>query len=253
MDILNSTVLITGGATGIGFALAKALLANGNTVIICARSANNLTTAEQTAPGIKTYRCDISSPEQTQNMLAAIKHDGYNINVLVNNAGVISPLDLLQDHETAAQNMAQEMAINALAPISLVHQLLPDLLQQKNAAIINIGSPAGIIAIAQTPGYSISKSALHAYTQVLRYHLKDSSVKVMEIFPPSVATKMSEMNGRPDMACDIFAQKLLRAIAKGKPEVWIGEANIVRVMVKLPGYFAFNLINKMVPLIKRQR
>jgi uncharacterized oxidoreductase len=250
MNLNNSTILITGGATGIGLSLAKALTLMGNTVIICARTQENLDTAKVSVPALITYTCDISNSDEVDAMLASITSEGYEIDGLINNAAMISPLNLLCSHTKTVTSIRRDVCINIMGVIELTHKLLPLFQKKQTGFIINISSPAGVIPIAQTPGYSLTKAALHSYTQTLRYHYQSSPIRIIEVFPPSVATQMSAMNGRKDMDCDLFAQQALKKIACGKSEIWIGESYFVRLFAKLPRFLSFNLINRMVPLIK---
>jgi len=249
MEIIDSTVLITGGATGIGLSLAKELIHKGNTVIVCARTEENLAAAKREASELITYTCDISDSVQVDALLISIESDGYELDVLINNAAIISPLNLLDSHSVNIQSIKNDLLINVMGMVELTHRLLPKFQENNKGIVINIGSPAGVIPIAQTPGYSLSKAAFHSFTQTLRYHYKTSPIRIIEVFPPSVATQMAAGNGRKDMSCDLFAHKVLKKIGKGKSEVWIGESYIVRFFAKLPRVFAFNLINKMVPLV----
>ena len=248
MKIKNKTILITGGASGIGLAFAEVLSDMGNTVLICGRSEGKLKEAKRLLPNINIYIADLSLEASRLQLFQNIQSDGYDVDILINNAGILSPQDFENVEGESFKRIRDEIETNLIAPVELVNFFLKNAILKKESAIINVSSPAGVIPIAQTPGYSLSKSGLHSFTQTLRYQLKNTNVKVIEVFPPSVETKMAEHNGRKNMDCIQFAKKAVSKIEKGKHEVWIGEAYVVRLFSKLPRIFSFNLINAMVPI-----
>jgi uncharacterized oxidoreductase len=95
MNISNNTILITGGGSGIGLALAKEFLKHGNVVIICGRNANKLTKAKQQNPHLHTLACDVSDEKSISEMIKAIRKDYPNLNMLINNAGVMHIHDVV--------------------------------------------------------------------------------------------------------------------------------------------------------------
>ncbi len=254
MQLSNNTVLITGGATGIGLALARAFIAEGSKVIACARTQANLDSARADTPELITYCCDVADTEQRQQMLQQIQDDGHTINVLVNNAGVLSPQDVTSQQHKANELIQREISINLSAPVALTLELLPQLQQQAKrfqAYVINISSPAGFLAIAQTPGYSLTKAGLHSFSQSLRYQLQQTGdkVKVVEVLPPTVETKMSQYANQETVSPEAFIAKLMVKLAKDPEEAWVGQSRLIRFMVKLPRRLSYKLINSAVPLI----
>lgn len=248
MKMKGKTLLITGGASGIGLALAQVFVEKGNTVLICGRSEEKLQSVKALHPTVHVYHADVSVEQSRRALFDRIKNDEHDVDVLINNAGILAPQDLQHTEGQAFEQIRAEVATNLLAPIDFTEWFLKTALAKQEAAIINIGSPAGVIPIAQTPGYSLTKSALHSFTQTLRYQLRDTAVKVIEVFPPSVDTKMAEHSGRKKLGCVSFAKKAIAKIEAGKSEVWVGEAYSVRVFAKLPRRFGFNFINSMVPV-----
>ena len=117
MQLHGNTILITGGATGIGLAFAKRFAALGNEVIVCGRRDATLEEARTEVPGLQTRRCDLARPEEREALFAWVKDNFPNFNILVNNAGIQRRLSLLE--EETWEHTAQESAINLEAPIHL--------------------------------------------------------------------------------------------------------------------------------------
>lgn len=250
MQLSENTILITGGATGIGLAMASAFIKLGNKVIICARSPEHLDNAAQKLPGLVCYRCDVSDKLQRQAMLAAMAGAGLQPNILINNAAIMATYPLAGISSEDLVSIKTDIAVNLLAPIELVAELMPVISKQPAPLIINMNSPAGIVAVAQVPIYSATKAALHSYTLSLRHHLKDSGVRVVEVFPPGVDTPMTANTARKQISAQSFVSQLLRALEKGGDEIWIGEARAVRWLARFSRRGLFQLINRQLPITK---
>lgn len=251
MKLTGKTILITGGATGIGLGLAEALLERSNQVVICALTQSDVDYAKQQLPHLQGFVCDICVPEQIDALLDQIEAAGLELDVLINNAGILSTPDLLNRPLESIDLLKRDINVFVFAMIDLTQKVLARYFTNQQGLIINVGSPAGVIPVAQMPGYSLSKAAVHSYSQSLRYQLADTAIKVVEVFPPSVDTQISKTNGRKDISPREFAQLALKEIESDKAEVWIGDSKIVRWFTKLPRMFAFNTINRAVPLIRQ--
>lgn len=185
MHITGNTILITGGGSGIGRALAEALHAKGNTVIIAGRREHVLDEVTQANPGMESMLLDI----QDKADIAAFAREAVTrfpaLNVVINNAGIMKPeqqLDLAIAEETIATNL--------LGPIRLTAALLPHLLAQPHASVVTVSSGLAFVPLAATPTYSATKAAIHSWSMALRHQLKDTSVEVVEIAPPYVQTEL---------------------------------------------------------------
>ncbi|KQQ78166.1 oxidoreductase [Xanthomonas sp. Leaf131] len=226
MNLTSNTILITGGATGIGFALARALAEQGNTVIICGRSAAALRQAKDTLPALITQVCDITDIASRRALVDWLQAHHPHCNVLINNAGVQRHRDFTGSD--AAVDLDQEIAINLTAPIHLIAELLPLLKQQAHAAIINVSSGLAFSPMADVPVYCASKAALHSFTLSLRHQLKQSTVRVIEIAPPIVdtglggGTRSAGTATRNMMSAEQFATEAITQLEAGKHEVLIG-------------------------------
>ena len=188
MKTTGQTILITGGASGIGLALAEKFLSAGNTVAICGRRADKLAEAKGKHPALITKACDIAEASGREELRAWAGRELPKLNVLVNNAGIQQRIAMREppDWET----LRAELAINLDAPIHLAALFIPRFLGLKEAAIVNVTSGLSFSPLANVPVYSATKAALRSFTLSLRHQLAGTSVEVVEIIPPAVDTDL---------------------------------------------------------------
>lgn len=189
MKITNNTILITGGGSGIGRGLAEAFHALGNQVIISGRGKKALDETIAANPGMKSLTVDITDPTSLPSFAAQLAKEHSSLNMLINNAGIMRPENLLAQREDLADAEAM-VTTNLLGPIRLTAALLPLLQKQTSATVMNVSSGLAFVPLAMTPTYCATKAAIHSYTQSLRYQLKETAVEVLELIPPYVATKL---------------------------------------------------------------
>lgn len=215
MKTNGNVILITGGATGIGFALAEKFVKLGNKVIICGRRENKLAEASVKLPGIYTIKCDISKEADREALAKRIERDFKDLNILINNAGIQRKIDLKVGIEEFLKNDHNEIDINLKSQIYLAVRFTPTLAKQKESAIINISSGLGFVPMVMFPIYSATKAAIHSFTMSLRQQLKDTPVKVFEVIPPTVYD--TELKGKPIPKTDysISAADMADAVIKG--------------------------------------
>lgn len=191
MKPTGNTILITGGGSGIGRGLAEAFHAKGNTVLIAARGRARLDEVATANPGIGTYTVDMADAESVRALAKTAVRDHPELNVLVNMAGVMVAEELLGHAAQAVADAEATIATNLLGPIRLTAALLPHLLTRPDATILNVSSGLAFVPRASHPTYCATKAAIHSYTQSLRYQLRGTSVRVVEIVPPYVATELT--------------------------------------------------------------
>lgn len=189
MNMTGNTILITGGGSGIGRALAEALHARGNRVIVSGRRADALAEVAAANPGIATATLDVSDAADIQRFAEAIVRDHPSLNVVIHNAGIMIAEQLAAPGFTLDTAEAT-IATNLLGPIRLNAALLPHLLRQPKATVATVSSGLAFVPLAATPTYSATKAAIHSFTQSLRHQLRDTNVDVIEIAPPAVATDL---------------------------------------------------------------
>ncbi len=190
MDMSGNTILITGGGTGIGRGLAEAFHASGNSVIVAGRRPEPLAEVVATNPGMASAVVDVADRDGIRAFSERLLHDHPALNVLINNAGMMAIEDVLAEAIDLSACEAT-IAINLLGPIRLTAALLPHLRRRPAATVVNVTSGLAFVPRADTPTYGATKAAMHSYSQSLRFLLRDSSVQVIELAPPLVATDLT--------------------------------------------------------------
>jgi len=188
MQMTRNAILITGGSSGIGRALAEAFHKLGNQVIIAGQRKALLDSVTAANPGMKSAVLDVQDSAKLNDFTAQIAEAFPSLNVLIN-AGIMRPenLDRMPPDLTAAEAIIET---NLLAPIRLTASLLPLLKKQLRSTIMMVSSGLAFLPMAMTPTYCATKAAIHSYTQSLRYQLKDTAVEVLKLVPPYVATEL---------------------------------------------------------------
>jgi uncharacterized oxidoreductase len=189
MILTGNTILITGGGSGIGRGLAEAFHALGNKVIIAGRRQSVLDQTTEANPGMASAVLDIEDPAAIRAFAARITSQHPDLNVLINNAGIAKPENLLSQGNESGDTEAM-ITTNILGPIRLITALLPHLQKQPRATILNVSSGLAFVPLPSAPTYSATKAALHSYTESLRVQLRDTPVQVIEIIPPYVQTEL---------------------------------------------------------------
>lgn len=228
MRISNNTVLITGGATGIGFALAEKFTSLGNKVVICGRRENKLSEAKAKLPGIEAIRCNIANSGDREMLYDRISAEFPETNLLVNNAGIQRRIDFTKGMEDLLNN-EDEIDINLKAQVHLSALFVPFLMKKESAAIINVSSGLGFVPLSMFPVYSATKAALHSFSISLRHQLRNTRVKVFEIVPPTVHD--TELKGNPiekadwSLSAKEVADATLNGIESDSYEIGIGASS----------------------------
>lgn len=225
----RTTVIVTGGSSGIGLATAKLCAARGYDVAIVGRSADKLAAAEKelrsltTAPGqrIETRSADLSEFEQARAAIDSLVEAGFGPDILINSAGVIVPGEFctmpLEDYEANIHNGYWSVVYPCRAAV-------PYMIARKRGHIVNVSSVAGYLGIYGYSGYSAAKFAVMGFTEALRFELKPEGVSVHIVCPPDTDTPALafERTLRPPetdaIAGNIKAippEKVAAAIAKG--------------------------------------
>lgn len=195
MNLFGNTILITGGASGIGRGLAEAFHALGNRVVIAGRGKEALDETTAANPGMKSLQLDITDPAAVRAFAAQVAAEFPSLNVLINNAGIMRAEKLTNQQPDLADAEAI-VATNLLGPIRLTAALLPLLQKQPQSAIMNVSSGLAFLPLTLTPTYCATKAAIHSYCLSLRNQLRETNTEVLELIPPYVATDL--MDGASD-------------------------------------------------------
>jgi uncharacterized oxidoreductase len=225
LQLKSNTILITGGGSGIGLALAEHFLQAGNEVILCGRQESKLHQIQRKYSQLKVHTkvCDLAVESERRKLFDWCAQNFPQLNVLINNAGIQRryAVDKLESWSLSRE----EIAINLEAPIHLCNLFIPALQKQANPVIANVTSGLSFFPLAANPIYSATKAALHSFTLSLRHQLTlaKSPIEVIEIIPPAVNTDLGGV-GLHDFGVPLaeFAQSVMKDLGNGSQEICYG-------------------------------
>lgn len=220
MQMTGNTILITGGGSGIGRALAEKFSALGNKVIITGRDARRLDNVVASNPGMAAMSLDVTDGSAVQDFSAQIVAEHPALNIVINNAGVMIPEDLGAAPANLVDAEATVMT-NLLGPMRLSSALLPHLAKQADATIMTVSSGLAFVPMVMTPAYSATKAAIHSWSMAIREQLRGGPVKVVELAPPYVQTELMGEGQASDpnaMPLAEFIDEVI-AILSGNPDI----------------------------------
>ncbi|MFI5185654.1 MAG: SDR family oxidoreductase [Chitinophagales bacterium] len=218
MKLSNNKILITGGATGIGFGLAERFIKENNTVIICGRRESALQDAKHKLPSLITKTCDLSVASEREELFNWISKEHDDLNVLVNNAGIQQWMSVTDTN--FFQRAKEEIAINIETPLHLISLFLN--LDSLNT-IINITSGLSFTPLSKVPVYCATKAFFHSFTLSLRYMLHSKNIQVIELIPPALNTDLGG-KGIHDASPPVieFIESAFEQLKEGKTEATYG-------------------------------
>ncbi|QEH95504.1 SDR family oxidoreductase [Gluconobacter thailandicus] len=229
MKLTGNTILMTGGGSGIGQALAHRLHDAGNTVIVAGRRKDALERAIAGRPNMHALTLDIESAEGITDFSNRLLKAYPALNVVINNAGIMRFEDLTHTHDLT--NAEATITTNLLGPIRLINALTDHLVKQQNAVIINVTSGLAFVPLTTTPTYNATKAAIHSYTIALREVLK-GKVEVIELAPPAVQTGLTPgQETRPGyQPLDEFSDEVMALLSQQPtpPEILVERVRFLR-------------------------
>ena len=255
MDLKNSTILITGGTSGMGLEFVKQLTEIGAKIIVTGRKQDALYETKKKFPNVHTFQSDVSKPKDIKDLYDTVTTLFPDLNIIINNAGMMRLIDL-QDQSLDLENINREIATNLTGTIQMVHQFLPHLLKQKSAGIVNVTSGIAFMSYSPAPIYSATKAGVRAYTQALRLQLEDTNVKVFEMIPPGVKTNLQndwvkQPNERMMMNADDMVKVAIDGLLKDKKELKPLPIRIIKFATRLIPNVLLNFGHKEFKQIKK--
>lgn len=236
MKTTENIVLITGGTSGIGLALAKKFLEEGNKVIVTGTNADKAEAVQKEIPSLEIELADIRDRSALDRLVAKYP----DVNILINNVGIQYNYKFA-DLEISSAQIDAEIDINLVAPLYLTKKILPHLLNKQSAAVINVSSGLAIVPKQSAAIYCASKAALHSFSRSLRWQLEDTSVKVFEIIPPIVDTPMTAGRGKGKISPEALVAEFWTNFVRDRYEMQIGKTKLLviidRIMPKLAELF----------------
>jgi 3-dehydrosphinganine reductase len=233
-------VVITGGSSGIGLALAKSAVSNGAEVHLVARRKNLLddakATIEREHPGanVSVLDLDVAKYDEVESKVAT-HFKGRAVDMLINNAGVVKPGRFL---DLPIEEFRQQMDVNYFGTIHMCKALLPRIIERKGGHVVNVSSLAGVIGIFGYTAYTPTKFALSGFSQVLRAEMWPHNVRVSVVLPPDTDTPQLAFENQfkpaetkaiagqvKTLSADQVANAILRGMAVGDFEIYCDYAS----------------------------
>lgn len=223
-------VLITGGSSGIGLELAKKFAADGYEIILAASNADRLLTAKNIIEDcyhvpVSTYVFDLAKQGEAEQLYEAVKADGHEIDVLVNNAGIgtIGATEQIPRDKDEAL-----MVLNMMTPVVLTKLFIKDMYERRSGRILNVCSTGAYQPGPYTSTYYASKSFLLSYTKAVRYEAKRHGVSVCALCPGTTDTGFFERadstTPKGAMSAENVADYAYKQFMRGKAEIIPGVA-----------------------------
>jgi uncharacterized oxidoreductase len=258
MKLTSNTILITGGASGIGYELTRQLTALGNTILITGRDQAKMDRAKAAFPNIHTFQSDVSDPEAIAALYEKVTKQFPELNILINNAGIMREINV-HDIAGSLEDITREIEINLSGPIRMVKQFLPHLKTKSEAAIVNVSSGLAFVPLPISPVYCATKAGLHSYTESLRAQLKNTKVKVFELAPPVTQTELlgnfnfEDMKGVSIMKVEGMVKVAVKGMQSDRFEIRPGQANQLKMMSRLaPGFILKQMSRSVDRMLERQ-
>lgn len=250
MELKNSTVLITGGTSGIGLELVKQLTQQGSNIIITGRNFNKLNATKSQFPKITIFQSDVSKPQDIEQLCKEVTQQFPELNIIINNAGIMRNLNL-QDTSLSLENITREIDTNLMGVIRMNHQFLPHLKTKKSSAIVNVSSGLAFLPFPLSPIYSATKAGIHAYSQVLRLQMKKTNVNVFELIPPLTDTTLMNAftddidkdDAGPAMKVEKMVQVAISGLLKNQFEIKPGMSKALNLMGRIAPKFFLNYMH----------
>lgn len=238
MELRNARTLITGGTTGVGAALVNSLHQAGSIVVTCGHDQDRCATLRSRHPGVHVVEIDLATPGAARRLVEEAVGTLGGLDMVINNAAV-------QVHESfvpmpadgIAERIDNEIAVNLAAPIEITAAAMPALVGSKAAALVYITSGLAVFPKKSAPVYCATKSALRTFAAAVRYQLSDDAahVTVIDAVLPLVDTPMTagRESAGAKMSPDAVAARIVDAIVRSKPTVYIGKARLLPWLVRL--------------------
>jgi uncharacterized oxidoreductase len=249
MKLTGNTILITGGAGGIGFELAQQLSRLGNKILITGRDQAKLDRVQKLLPGTHTFQSDVTDPKAIKALFEQVTQKFPELNILINNAGIMRAINL-HDKDGNLEDITREIETNLSGPIRMVKQFLPHLKKKPLAAIMNVSSGLAFVPLPMSPVYCATKAGIHSFTLSLRVQLKNTNVKVFELAPPATQTDLlgqfdaEDMKGVAVMKVDKMVAAAVKGLETDRLEIRPGQSNQLNLMSRIAPRFILNQMSK---------
>lgn len=237
-QLTGKRILITGGTSGVGRALAERLR-HENHVTVLARNREKLEDLTQAFPELTPLHADLADLDSVAAATRSLQHTP--LDVLVNNAGIQHTPGFSEATFDPA-TIATEVTVNFTSICYLIHGLLPNLKAAGDARILNINSALGIVPKKSSAVYCATKGALNILTRSLRYQMEGTGIQVMQAFLPLVDTSMTEGRGHGKISAAQAAHAIARGLELGIQDHAIGKVKALMLLQRLSPTLAARLL-----------
>ena len=257
MEIKKQNVIVTGAASGLGLELTKQLLAEGANVAAVDINEENLKKLEVdlNSKNLKTYIVDMGNVESIKKFREDYKKDYSDVDIIINNAGIIQPFVKVGDLDDATIN--KTMNVNFFGPLNLIRLFMEDLTKDKKEQyIVNVSSMGGFFPFPGQTIYGASKAALKLFTEGLFAELENTNVRVMIVLPGAMDTNITK-NSNVEVATTeesssfkmlspvVGASEIINGIKKNKFKLFLGsDSKFLKLLYKVNSIWAIRYINK---------
>jgi uncharacterized oxidoreductase len=231
MDIQNKHIVITGGASGLGFELLRQLITD-NMISVIGRPSAGLTALRDNFPDIAIYEADLGDLGAVERAADALVKTDQLIDVLINNAAVQYTPRFI-DADFRYETIRREIDINFTSICALVHLLLPNLMGSHPALIVNINSGLALAPKTDSAIYCATKGALNIFSQSLAYQLESTNVEVKQVFLPLVDTAMTAGRGSGKLPPERVANDIIRGMSSSRANIDISKVKVLRVLQRI--------------------
>jgi all-trans-retinol dehydrogenase (NAD+) len=251
-NVKDKIVLITGGASGIGRLTGLTLARWGAKVLVWDLNQANITKLEEEARAeslfIKGWTCDVSNKDEVYKLAETIKAEIGAVDILINNAGVVSGKTFLQ---TSDEKILKTMDVNVNANFWTTKAFLPSMIEQNSGHLVTISSAAGIIGVTGLADYSASKFAVFGFHEAIRMELRrlKSRVQSTIVCPFFIDTGMFQgVKTRfsfllPILNPEYAAKRICKAIIKNKKRLIMPRFVYAVYLIRLLPVGAFDFIS----------
>jgi len=257
MELKRKNAIVTGAASGVGKELVKQLLEKGCKVAAIDINKDNLKKLEEELnnSNLKTYELDISNSDKIFKFVDEYHKDYHDVDVLINNAGIIQPFCKVQDLD--GKTIQRVMDVNFFGPLNLTRALLSDLTKdRKEQYVVNVSSMGGFFPFPGQTVYGASKAALKIFTEGLYAELQDTNVRVMIVLPGAMDTNITQNSGvsmgsssKEDspmklLSAESAAAQIIKGMEKNKFKLFVGQdSKFLRFLYKWNDKKAIKFIN----------
>ncbi len=242
MQLKEKSIIITGGTSGIGYEMVK-ILAPDNDVIVIARTPHKLDQLAQTFERVYPFQADLTRLDEVERVADAIAKRFSAIDILINNAAMQHTPTFLADDFTY-ESIQREITLNFTSICCLTYLLLPLLIHQDEATLLNMNSGLALAPKTSSAVYCATKAALNIFTQSLRYQLETTHIHVQQAFLDLVETPMTTGRGTHKMSAQAAAREVLKGIERNIPDHDICKVKLLRILLRIAPAIARRIMKK---------